>query len=202
MKSPSALLGKIRQGISLNAPVILGLTGLSAAVLVLRFFAGDLVGRWLAAYYTSFLDPLMYLRLLTHVTVHGDLSHFIGNFMMILLVGPIVEEKYGSRRLVWMMLVTAFITGLAFVLFTRRAMLMGASSIAFMLILLASFTQTREGKIPVTALLVAMLYLGNEVVSAILPQDGTVAVSYVSHIIGGLCGAAFGWQTMRQRVKK
>jgi hypothetical protein len=37
--------------------------------------------------------------------------YFIGNFSIILLVGPMLEESYGSRYLVIMMVITAFATG-------------------------------------------------------------------------------------------
>jgi membrane associated rhomboid family serine protease len=65
----------------------------------------------------------------------------------------------------------------------------GASGIVFMLILMASFTNIRQGRLPVTVLLVAILYIGNEVIQGLFTIDN---VSRVSHIVGGLCGAVFG----------
>lgn len=83
----------------------------------------------------------MYLRMFTHVIAHQDLAHFTGNFLLILAVGPIIEEKYGSKTLLTMICITAVITGLVNVIFFRNIMLTGVSGLVFMLILLASFTK-------------------------------------------------------------
>lgn len=177
--------------IDINAPAILTLTALSGLMLILHAVLGTRAMRMFAAYYTSFADPWMYARLLTHALMHQDLSHFTGNFLMILAVGPMVEEKYGTRRLAGMMAITAVATGLTHVLTNHGAMLVGASGIVFMLILLASFANFHEGKVPLTVILVAALYIGNEIVAAVTQID---AISHLSHIVGGLCGAAFGFR--------
>ena len=183
--------------IDLNAPVILGITFVSLAILLLGYLTGGATSRFLAVRYTSWLDPMMYLRLFSHVLVHADFSHYIGNILLILVVGPMVEEKYGSQKLLVMFAVTALVTGRINVLFFRNVMLMGASGLVFMLILLASFTNLREGKIPLTVLLVAVLYIGNEIWSGITVQDN---ISRISHIAGGLCGAGFGFFFHRNKL--
>lgn len=181
-----------RRGIGLidfNSPVILGMALASAGILVLNGITGGWVNGLLGVRYTSWTDPLQYLRMVTHVLAHRDIAHYTGNFLMILAIGPLVEEKYGSRSLAWMIAITAAVTGLINVVFFRGIMLIGASGIVFMLILLASFTNIREGRLPLTVLLVAMLYLGNEVLGGLLNRDN---ISRLSHILGGLCGAGFG----------
>lgn len=180
------LLGRL----DFNSPVILGMALVSLILLGLNAVLNGALNRVFAAYYTSWLDIWMYLRLFTHVLMHSGLSHYAGNFMMILAIGPMVEEKYGSLRLLEMIAITAFVTGLIHVIFSPNTMLMGASGIVFMLILLASFANFREGKLPLTFLLVAVLYIGNEVISGITTHD---SVSHISHILGGLCGAGFGF---------
>ena len=175
--------------LDINAPVILGMTAISLVALIADIaLRGNLIVLF-AAYRTSIADPMQYLRLFTHVLIHADIAHFTANFMMILAIGPMVEEKYGSRRLCLMIVITAFITGLTTVLFFPGTAVIGASGIVFMLILLASFTNIRQGKLPITVPLVALLYLGNEVMAGLFTVDN---ISRVSHIIGGLCGAGFG----------
>lgn len=181
--------------IDINAPVILGMTLVSFVLLVLNgILAGRLNGVF-AAYFTSYLDIWMYARLFTHVLMHQNLAHFTGNFLMILAIGPMVEEKYGSGRLLGMIAITAVVTGLVHVVFSHTSMLLGASGVVFMLILLASFANMREGKIPLTVILVAVLYIGNEVVTGITTRD---SISHVSHILGGLCGAVFGFAVSKK----
>jgi len=100
-----------------------------------------------------------------------------------------VEEKYGSGRLILITVITAFVTGLIKIIFFPGTVLVGASGIVFMLILMASFTNIRQGRLPITVLLVAVLYIGNEVMLGLFTADN---VSRISHIVGGLCGAVFG----------
>ena len=71
----------------------------------------------------------------------------------------------------------------------------GASGIVFMLIVMASLSGLRRGELPLTLLLVLVLYLGGEVVDALTVQD---SVSHLTHIVGGLCGAALGFSMSRQ----
>ena len=42
---------------------------------------------------------------------------FVNNFLYILLIGPMIEEKYGSKNLTIMILVTAIITGIINMIF-------------------------------------------------------------------------------------
>ena len=83
---------------------------------------------------------MTYVRFFTHVLGHAGWSHYIGNMMYILLLGPMLEEKYGSVRLVAVMAVTALVTGLINNLLFGNVALCGASGIVFAFILLTSFT--------------------------------------------------------------
>jgi len=169
--------------------VILWLTIIALAVLIIDLVTPiDMIGLF-GARRTSLLDPMQYVRLFTHVVVHSGVPHYVGNFMMILAIGPMVEEKYGSDRLALITVITALITGLVKIIFFPGAVLVGASGIVFMLILMASFTNIRQGRLPITVLLVAVLYIGNEIILGLFTEDN---VSRISHIVGGLCGAVFG----------
>jgi len=180
---------KSRFGIDFNAPFILGMAGISLAVLIVDMIADGNMIRLFAVYRTSVTDPMQYIRLFSHVLVHGDLAHYASNFMMILAIGPMVEEKYGNRPLCLITVMTALITGLVIVIFFPGKLVVGASGILFMMILLASFTNIRQGKMPITVPLVALLYIGNEIMLGLFTVSN---VSRISHIVGGLCGACFG----------
>ncbi|GCF95483.1 hypothetical protein NRIC_33740 [Enterococcus florum] len=181
---------RINKLISFNSPVILGLAFSALIVLILNGVTNGGINKFFAVYYTSWSDPLMYLRLFTHTLAHQDLSHYSGNFLLLLAVGPLVEEKYGSKNVLLMILTSSAIIGLINIIFFPQTMLLGASGIVFMFILLASFANVSDGKIPVTVILVGILYIGNELVSSVLYSDN---ISRMSHIIGGLLGALFGY---------
>ena len=182
-------MGRLR--IQYNAPVVLTFSLLSLGALLLgELTAGASTRLLFCVYRAPLTDSLTYVRLFTHVLGHGGYSHFLGNIMLLLVVGPPLEEKYGSRRLLGCVVLTALISGLAqFLLFPGTALL-GASGIVFMMIVLSSLAGMREGSIPLTLILVVVLYLGGELVDAVSVRDN---VSQLTHIIGGLCGAGFGF---------
>ncbi len=171
-----------------NSPVILTFSLLCVAVFILdKVMAGTLMPYFTLGHVNT-SNPISMLTLFTHVIGHGSIEHLLGNLTFILLVGPIVEEKYGDRRTLFMIIITALITGILNILFFHTG-LMGASGIVFMLILLVSFTNTKSGEIPVTFILVALLFIGKEIIQSL----GTDQISQFAHIIGGVCGSVFGF---------
>ena len=109
----------------------------------------------------------------------------------ILLLGPILEEKYGTKKIVWIMALTALVTGIVHCFFMPDYGLCGASGIVFAFILLISFTSFKEGELPVTVILVALIYIGKQVYEGIAVHDN---ISNLAHIIGGMVGAIVGYQ--------
>jgi len=175
--------------IDFNSPVILSLFFISLILLAINSITSGMINSLLACYFTSWSDPLMYPRLFSHVLAHQNLSHFTGNYLLILAVGPMVEEKYGSGNLAKMALITAGATGLINVILFQKGII-GASGLLFMLIILASFTNIREGRLPLTVILVGFLYVGNEIIHGLFSNDN---ISRLSHIAGALCGTVFGF---------
>lgn len=184
--------------ISYNSPVILTFTLISTAVLILTHYVGlDIQGFFSVAEQMSWTNPITYLRLFTHVIGHGNTEHLVGNFTFILLIGPILEEKYGSKDMLFMIAVTALVTGLLHILFANifgdpavNEGLLGASGIVFMLIILSSLTNFQKGTIPLTFILVAILFLGKEVYQGLTAEDN---ISQLAHIGGGICGGILGF---------
>ncbi len=186
-------MAKIR--ISYNAPVVL--TFALAAVAV--YIIGSQVSSfrlWFVAW-PEFRDTRSYVGLVSHILGHASWQHLIGNFMLILLIGPILEERFGSLQLLVMIIVTALVTGIVNVTVSSDALL-GASGIVFMMILLASTANIREGEIPLTFIAVAIIYLGGEIVRSVSDDD---QISQMAHLIGGATGAVFGFMSARRRNK-
>lgn len=181
---------KIR--ITNNAPAILYFALLSLVVLALHYLTGGRTTSILfASYHSSLLSPLTWLRFFTHALGHANWQHYIGNISLLLLLGPMLEEKYGSQKILEIMLITAFTAGVAnYVLFPHVGIL-GASGIVFAFIMLTSYTSFREGEIPVTVILVAVIYIGQEVFSGLTQADN---ISNLSHILGGAVGSVIGYK--------
>ena len=98
-----------------------------------------------------------------------------------------LEEKYG-KRLIIVILSTAAVTGIVHNLLSPNTMLLGASGVVFAFIILASITGNEEG-IPVTLIIVALLWIGSEIYTGITTAD---SVSQLTHIVGGLTGGIIG----------
>ena len=190
---------KFTLAVQYNSPVILTFFLLSLGAL----FLGQYTGGWttthlFSVYRSSLKDPLFYFRLLGHVLGHGSWDHFINNMLLLLVVGPPMEEKYGSLPLLKGILLTALISGVLQCLLFPRTALLGASGIVFMLIMLASLSGF-SGGIPVTMLLVAALYLGQQVYDIIFVRDN---VANFMHIVGGVCGTVFGYVNAGPRRRR
>jgi membrane associated rhomboid family serine protease len=186
-------VSKIR--ITYNAPVILTFALAAVAVHVATYIVGDGVREWFAAY-PQFVGTKSYLGLVTHILGHANWQHLMGNFMLIMLIGPILEERYGSLQLLIMILLTALVTGLVNVTIGSNV-LVGASGIVFMMIILASTANIRQGDIPLTFIAVALIWLGGEVVQAIKSDDN---ISHMAHLLGGMTGGVFGFLGARAKV--
>ena len=184
--------------IQYNAPVTLTFTGAALVALLLGLMTGgSLTNTLFSNYRTSWFDPMQLIRLFTHVLGHVDWEHFASNFLLILLLGPMLEEKYGSRQLTLMILFTALVTGLIHTVCFSSSIL-GASGIVFMMILLSSFGNAQSGKIPLTLLIVVAVFMGKEIVQGVFVRDN---ISRFAHILGGLCGGAFGYFAMEEDKK-
>jgi membrane associated rhomboid family serine protease len=173
-----------------NAPVVLTFALLSAAVMVANNSTGGTIGTYFFSTQPGLpWDSLVtYFRLFSHVFGHANWEHLFGNFSIILLIGPLLEEKYGSRTMLIMIVLTAFITALLNN-FLFPSGLMGASGIVFMMILLSSFANLKKGHLPLTFVIILVLYLGREVYSSLKADN----VSQFAHILGGICGSVFGF---------
>lgn len=110
--------------ITWNAPVVLSIVAVSFAATLLNYLTGGRSGLLLfMTYHSSLLSPMTWIRMFTHIFGHADWSHLIGNMSYLLLLGPMLEEKYSSRVLLEVILVTAFVTGLAnYILFPATAL--------------------------------------------------------------------------------
>ena len=184
--------------ITFNSPVVLGFIFVSLAVLLLGFVTMGKSNELLfMTYHSALTNPLTYLRLFTHVLGHAGWEHYIGNASYILLLGPMIEEKYGSKRILQVILVTALVTGVInYILFPSVA-LCGASGVVFAFILLTSFTSFKQGEIPLTFILVAIIFLGQQVYDGVFLQDN---ISNFSHVLGGIIGSVVGYRLNRRAM--
>ena len=156
-------------------------------------FLGQWTGGWttkhlFCVYRGSLKDPLFYIRLFGHVLGHASWDHFLNNMLLLLVIGR-RWKKIWQRPPAQGHPAHGAHLGCSAVCALPPYRLLGASGIVFMLIMLASLSGF-SGGIPVTMLLVAALYLGQQVYDIIFAHDN---VANFMHIVGGVCGTAFGY---------
>lgn len=191
--------------IDYNAPVVLTFALICTAVYILNYITGGdvdknpngLIGSFFVLHGGQWSGIMNYLRMFTYTMGHGSVSHLVGNMSIFLLIAPIMEEKYGSRNILIMMLITSMVTAV-FQLLLFSSGLLGASGIVFMFIVLVSFADAKDGTIPMTFILVVLFFLGQEIFAS-MKQDN---ISQYAHIAGGILGGVFGFSAKSLTKKK
>lgn len=184
--------------ITWNSPVILTFVVVCLMATALNAITGGKSNEiFFMTYHSSLKSPMTYVRFFTHVFGHADWGHFIGNMSYILLLGPLLEEKYKSRTLIEVIAIAALITGLVNFIFFPNIALCGASGVVFAFMLLSSFTSFKEGEIPLTFLLVAIFFIGQQIIQGITLDDN---ISNMAHIVGGIVGGGCGYVLNKKAV--
>ncbi len=96
-------------------------------------------------------------------------------------------------------MLTGVVTGLLNALLFPTTALLGASGVVFAFILMSSVTNAREGDIPLTFILVFIVFIGQQVYMGIAVQDN---ISNMAHIVGGLVGGILGFALSRKARHK
>ena len=160
--------------ISFNSPVVLTFALICLGAYLLNILTGGKSNFLLFEVYRAPLtDPLTYIRMFAHVFGHASWSHLINNMTLLIVT-----------------ITTALVTGIVHFIFFPGTALLGASGVVFAYILLSSFACIKDGSIPLTFILVAVLYIGGQVADGVFVKDN---VSNLTHIIGGIIGACFGY---------
>ena len=178
--------------ISFNSPVVLSFVALCFVTTLLNYATHGLSNQVLfMTYHSTLTSPMTYVRFFTHIFGHGGWEHLIGNMCYLLLLGQMLEEKYGSKVLTEVIILTALVTGVVNYIVFWNTGLCGASGVVFAFILLSSFTSFKEGEIPLTFILVAVFFLGQQVYEGVAVSDN---ISQMAHVVGGMVGAISGYE--------
>ncbi len=204
MQEHTEVRSKIR--VTYNAPVTLTFVAVCTLIMLLDTYVFDrhlaaalfiIPGGKYSSHPFDWKAPLDYFRLFSHVFGHADWQHLISNMSLVLLLGPIIESRYGSRVLALVITITALVTGVINAcLITHPEM--GASDVVFMMIMLASFTSFAKNEIPLSFILVFILYIGGQVFNFDTLQHNGISVA--AHIAGGLCGSLFAFLLTPQKL--
>lgn len=188
---------KLKLKFHYDSPVMLTFAFLTLITFVLDTFAfkGKLKDVWLitptaagGAFPFAFSDFPSILRLFIHIFGYSDSPILICNLIFILLLGPQMEERYGSVIIGIMIFVSALFSGVLNACFCQNAVC-GADPVVFMLILLWTMMHLSRSKISASAIAVIALFIVMEIFRK--NPNGVVGVVIVA--AGGLCGSLFAF---------
>lgn len=128
-----------------------------------------------------------YVQLVSHVIGHKNWAHLTVNLPLLLLLGVVVEQHYGSAVVLKLIFVTAVISSLTS-FFVFQTALLGASGIVFLLITLCVFVRKDSHRIPIEAFLVAIFFTTQELINSVRKDE----VAQFAHIIGAGVGFCYG----------
>ena len=99
--------------LSYNAPVALTFAILALIALILDGITnGWTTVNLFSVYCSSLSAPLTWVRFFGHVLGHSGYAHYIGNIVLILVLGPNLEDRFGSWNTLWAIVITAVVSGL------------------------------------------------------------------------------------------
>lgn len=133
-------------------------------------------------------QPLSYLRLLLYIFGSGEEVIYLTNLMIILMMGPAMEERYGSVIIGIMIFVSALFAGVLNACFCADS-LVGAVPVVCMMIFLNAFMSFSKKTVP-TTFLALIVFFGFFSINS-----GMSAIRLIICIAGGLCGSLFAFLT-------
>ncbi len=133
-------------------------------------------------------QPLSYLRLLFYIFGSNEGSILFTNLILIMLLGPAMEERYGSAIIGIMIFVSALFSGVLNACFCPES-LVGPLPLVSMMIFLNAFMSFSKKKFPLSFVAVIVFF----VVLQIL--EGLGILKIIICIAGGLCGSLFALLT-------
>jgi membrane associated rhomboid family serine protease len=179
--------------ITIEAPVICGYCVICVVVHLLS--STILPGFSLFLGFDDFFtvsNPIHYFRVFSQLFAHSSMSHLKGNMTYLLLVGPPTEAHYGSKAIINVMRAVAISSAVSHLVLGRRnSRQLGASGVVFALIIMSSLICAKMDKIPLSFILIGILYLGEELVKLFFGMD---EISHHAHLVGGVVGAIIGFR--------
>ncbi len=182
-----------------------GYATLSLTGSILAIFLLQLSGGWVElALHANDLVTAPYnfewYQLFTSVFLHGDLRHIIGNLLPIIFIGLPLESRIGSRRFIFIYLMSGLVGNLGFLALNWETPYpaLGASGAIFGIVGALAFLYPRDRIfapigfifLPVPAMVVA-LFWGLEQLALIFA--GGEGIAYEAHVFGMLGGITFAY---------
>lgn len=138
-----------------------------------------------------------YIGLLFYALGSTNWALLSSNLVFILLLCPKVEFSFGKSILSVLMIVCCIFSGVVCICFSSES-ITGCSGIVCMLLILAMYSSIDKMSIPLSYILLALLYFGREFVNIV--ENNSLAV--FCHFAGALVASLIGILSVNIKSKK
>lgn len=125
-----------------------------------------------------------YVQMIFYIFVPTSVNILFTDLILILLLGPTLEDRYGITVIGVMIFICALFSGVLNACFCKNS-LTGPSCIVYMMIFLNIFFSLIKKKIPLSFVVIFVLLIVKDV---LVPSENGI-VGIIVNICGGLCGS-------------
>lgn len=130
------------------------------------------------------------MGIVLHIFGHSGWDHFLGNVIYIAMLGPSVEDKFGTIPLAIITILSALIIGTISVISNTPCY--GLSSVAYMWVILNTFQSDESEGLPITSIILLFVFVLPEAIAIFTKTDN---IAHQNHVLGAICGLGFGIAT-------
>lgn len=211
-------MAKKKLSVSYDAPITLSFIFISTILFVLNkyVFKDLLAQKALICFGTAgnasfdYSSPLSYIRIIAHIFYAASWNQLLTNATFILLLGPVLEERYGSIVIGLTFFLSSLVSGVLATFSTTT--LSGPSGIIFMLILLNTITSLEKKNLSLSSILIFVLYAAFTLYEGFQNNASMFSgnpfiifcksnISTLMNLIAGLVGSLAGFLTAPKASK-
>lgn len=139
--------------------------------------------------------------LLTSMFLHGGFGHLLFNMYALLVFGPLIEQRIGTKRFLGVYFAAGLLGALAFTIFEPLSSALGASGaimgiIGIVIMLLPKLKVLLFFAIPMSMRTAGILFALFDLVGFV---GGGSGIAHVAHLGGLLIGVLYGWYLLSQK---
>lgn len=138
--------------------------------------------------------------LLTSMFLHAGINHLLFNMYALLIFGPLLEQKIGVKRFIFVYLLSGIVAALLSSFFYERAL--GASGaimgiIGALIILMPDLGLLLFFVVPVPLWIAGIIYAAIDFFGIFFPSG----IGNIAHLVGMGCGLLYGFYLKKQSGK-
>ncbi|MFH1917047.1 MAG: rhomboid family intramembrane serine protease [Nanoarchaeota archaeon] len=136
--------------------------------------------------------------LITSMFLHADPTHLIFNMYALLVFGPLIEQKIGTRRFVFIYFLSGILASVISTFFYERALgasgaIMGILGVTIML--LPHLQVLFFFFIPMSLRTAGIIFAAIDIFGIFVPSG----IANIAHIVGLGTGLLYGWHLLRKK---